>query len=491
MNPILKRLRARGAHLVDGVSAMAYTLALPAVLAMAMLAEHPRLGPLREQRRSVQQRLDVLMGKVGVSGRDKLLASEQRQYDANMAARQALDERIAELLDSEKREQAAADAAGSIARAGGAGGGISGRGGWNYEGRTYRPDVRDYGYVSDLIRRQLWNDSGAHERLARHAQEVENEQRAISRVDGAGGEFVPPLWLMDAYAAFARPGRVTADLCNVTDLPPGTDSLNIPKVTGGATVAAQTADNAAVSNTDMTTSTVTAPVRTLAGEQTVALQLLEQSPIAFDEVVFKDLLADHARSLGGQVLAGSGTAGTLQGITTLGSINTTTYTDASPTLPELYVKVASAINDVIVNRQLPPEAIVMHSRRWVWMLSSLDNSNRPLVVPSQNGPNNAAATAGALNTAGTPVGMLLGLPVYVDNNITTTNGAGTEDVIVIGRFSDAFLFEGQPKMRVLPEVVSATLSVKIQVYSYVAFAPGRFPKSFSVISGSGLIAPAF
>jgi hypothetical protein len=32
-----------------------------------------------------------------------------------------------------------------------------------------------------------------------------------------------------------------------------------------------------------------APVRTISGQQGVAIQLLDQSPIAFDEIIFRDL----------------------------------------------------------------------------------------------------------------------------------------------------------------------------------------------------------
>jgi hypothetical protein len=65
----------------------------------------------------------------------------------------------------------------------------------------------------------------------------------------------------------------------------------------GTTVAVQTADNQAVSDTDLTDTFINAPVRTISGQQGVAIQLIDQSPIAFDDVVFRDLVAAHAAVL--------------------------------------------------------------------------------------------------------------------------------------------------------------------------------------------------
>jgi len=287
----------------------------------------------------------------------------------------------------------------------------------------------------------------------------------------------------------ARAGRVTADRFTKLTLPAGTDSINIPRITTGPQVAAQTADNAAVAETDMVTNSINAPVRTLAGQQDVALQLLEQSPVAFDQIVFAELLADYYRALDAQVLAGTGAAGQLQGILGLAGTNAVTYTDASPTVAELYAKVADAIQQVIAGRFLPPTAIVMHPRRWVWFLAALDGQNRPLVVPAQSGPNNAAATSTDLSMEG-PVGTLLGLPVYIDPNIPTNLGAGTnEDRIIVARFEDALLWEGNTRTRIMPEVLSGTLTVRCQLYAYCAVAPGRFPASSAIISGTGLATP--
>jgi hypothetical protein len=84
-----------------------------------------------------------------------------------------------------------------------------------------------------------------------------------------------------------------------------------------------------------------------------------------------------------------------------------------------------------------------------------------------------------------------GLPVYVDANIPTNLGAGTnEDVILVLRAADLLLFESVPRLRVLQEVLSGTLAVRFQLYAYSAFMAGRYPAAISTVGGTGLVAPA-
>jgi hypothetical protein len=68
-----------------------------------------------------------------------------------------------------------------------------------------------------------------------------------------------------------------------------TDSIIIPEILSGTAVGIQTADNEPVTDVDLTATFINAPVRTISGQQGVAIQLLAQSPIAFDEIVFRDL----------------------------------------------------------------------------------------------------------------------------------------------------------------------------------------------------------
>lgn len=331
-------------------------------------------------------------------------------------------------------------------------------------------------------------DGEARARLVRHAEEVAVETRTnMSRTDGQGGEFTPPLWLLNQYVSLARAGRVSADLSSKYELPAGTDSINLPKISTGSAVAAQT-DNSAATNVDMTTATVTAPVNTYAGQQLFALSLLEQSPINFDQVVFADLIAAHAQAIGSAVVGGAGTSGAHTGILTNTGTNTITYTATTPTGAGVYAAIAQGISNVAKNRFLPPDAVVMNPSRWYWLVAQVDSNGRPLVVPTAAGPWNAAGVVDEVRAEGM-VGTIAGVPVYLDPNIGSTYSTN-QDRVIVARFSDLALFEGPLRSRVLFETDANTLQVRLQVYSYSAFTSYRRSNAISVCSGTGFAAPS-
>jgi HK97 family phage major capsid protein len=426
--------------------------------------------------------------------RDDLLPeedAEHRELTAQIKAKDGelsgLDERIKELSDEAERSSKLTEGAIAVKRAQSRAESVT-------ESRTYEKG-NGKSYLQDLMRVQLNmdGDGGARERLQRHAVDVSSdpEYRDLTRADGAGGYFVPPLWLMSQYVDLARAGRAYANLCNGEALPPGTDSINIPKVATGTSTGVQTADNGAVSETDLTDDFVTAPVRTIAGQQDIAIQLLDQSPISFDQVVFRDLVADYATKVDLQVISGSGSSGQVTGVRATSNIETIAYTTSTPTVAQLYSKIADAVQRVHTLRFMPPTAIVMHPRRWAYFLAAADSTGRPLVVPGAGNPQNAIATLGAV-AAEQVVGQMHGLPVITDPSMPTLLGAGTnQDVIHVLRASDLLLFESGIRSRVLPEVGSGNLTVRLQVYGYLAFAAGRYPKSVVEIGGTGLVSPAF
>jgi hypothetical protein len=105
-------------------------------------------------------------------------------------------------------------------------------------------------------------------------QTYEQEQRDLNRADGSGGLFVPPAWLVNEYVGLpGRPGL--ADLLTAARAC-GHDQINVPKIltvrrpprsrrtTTGAGSRPHRHDHLRA-------------VRTIAGQQDVALQLLDQS----------------------------------------------------------------------------------------------------------------------------------------------------------------------------------------------------------------------
>jgi HK97 family phage major capsid protein len=457
-----------------------------------------RLIARREQ--AARAREEILTKRKAITdlaeeeAREDLLPEEDaefRELTAQVKAKdeelRSLDERINELSEEAERSRTVTAGAAALKRAQARVESVS-------EARTYERG-NGKSYLQDLARVQLNMDAdgGARERLQRHAQDVASapEYRDLARTDGNGGYFVPPLWLMSQYIELARAGRAYANVVNNQPLPPGTDSINIPKVATGVATAVQTADNGAVQETDLTDTFINAPVRTIAGQQDVAIQLLDQSPVSFDEVIFRDLVADYATKTDLQVISGSGSSGQVTGVRATSGITTVTYTDATPTVAKLYSKIADAVQRVHTLRFMAPTVIVMHPRRWAYLLAASDSNGRPLVVPDAGNPQNAVATLGSVASQQV-VGQMHGLPVVTDPSMPTNLGASTtEDVIHVLRASDVLLYESGLRSRVLPEVGSGNLTVRLQVYGYLAFTAARYPASVVEIGGTGLIAPAF
>jgi len=334
-------------------------------------------------------------------------------------------------------------------------------------------------------------DYGAQTRIARHQREMAAaEQRAFSTASGSGVGLVPPQYLQEELAEFARASRPFADALGGRPLPDTGMTFNVPRVTTGTTTAVQSAEAAAVQDNTPVTDTIAMAVNTVAGKVDASQQVVDRSDPATDTVIGQDLAADYAKQLDNQLLNQA-----TNGIVVLSGINAITYTSGSPTVPLLYAKIADGVQQIWTNRFAAPDLIVMAPRRWGSFLASLDTSNRPLIVPD--------ATQGVqiFNALGTGtnrapqgiVGVVQGLPVLVDAQIPTNQGTNTnQDVVLITKRSDHLLFEtGAPTIRVMSEVLSGTLQVRILAYGYFAFTFNRYAKATSVITGTGLTPPAF
>jgi HK97 family phage major capsid protein len=334
-------------------------------------------------------------------------------------------------------------------------------------------------------------DAGAQQRLHRHSSEMRVELRDLANAATTGGEFVPPLWLQAQWVELLRAARPTADVIQSFPLPPNTTSINLPKLATGTATAIQTADNAAVQETDATTGSVSAGVKTIAGQQDMSRQLYEFSQPGLDEVLFRDLARDYATKLDVQVLSGSGSGNQALGIRNVSGINAVAA-GTTATAVAVYPKIADAVQR-INSAFLNPDTIVMHPRRWGWFIGALDSSNRPLMSPAA-GPFNAMGMGQAGGTGGQGyVGQIQGLRVILDPNLPTNVGAGTnEDIIVVFDSNQLYLWEeGAPRTRVFEDIGSGTLTVRLSVWGYFAFMGNRYPAAISVVSGTALVTPTF
>lgn len=407
-----------------------------------------------------------------VEGRDITDAELASVKEAREAA-DALDARISEIdaiVEAESRAAKTAHYSPAVVTS---------------EPSTYRKGG-ETSYFRDLFAGQVRGDREALDRLARNDKEV----RAINTTDGGIGEFVPPMWLVADYIGFLRAGRVSADLLDKMPLPAGTDSISIPKISTGATATGQASgQNTGFSETNLASTSVTSSVKTLGGIQIASVQLIEQSPVNMDQVILKDIAAAHAQQIDVFALT-SNTTGQY-GVLYVPSANTVTYTDGSPAVTgtsKFWGALSNAVQKVHSTRFAAPTAIVMHPRRWAWILAGQDSTNRPLVTPAAGRFNQPGQQDGVVSQG--YVGEMQGISVYVDANIPTNIGAATnQDTVLVMKADDVILWESTPKFEVFRETYANQGSVLFRGYNYVAIASQRYPQGIATINGTGLVDP--
>ena len=417
---------------------------------------------------------------------DVVREAELSDQRASVSAEiEALRERVAKLEDEQRADEAIARLQSESTPVGSQRSGV-------HVGSEPNPAYRR-GDVEVSYFRDLFNatrgDDGARRRLT-----AAQETRASTTVAGAGGEFAPPLWLIEDFVELARPGRITADLIGSETLPAGVASINIPKISAGAGVGVTVTQNTTITETNVTTTSVSSGITEITGKQTVSLALLRQSGTPLDRIILADLAEAYAVMLNTQVISGSAANGQLRGLITAGTAVTFTTTQpavvSATAVNSFYMKVLQAQSTLAGARYLPADAIVMHPRRWAWVLGALDSSNRPLVVPSGAG-SNQVGVSGALAAQGY-AGEMLGLPVYVDPGIPTNLGTGTnQDVVFVLRKSDLQLWESAVETASFDATYADQNSILYRVLGFSAFIPHRHQASVQVIGGTGLVAPAF
>jgi len=353
------------------------------------------------------------------------------------------------------------------------------------EPRTYSASAPT-SFLKDAYAAQFNNDFQAQGRLARHMNEEKVERRDVTSANFAG--LVVPQFLTDLAAPFARAGRPFLEVARKHQLPDSGLVISISKVTTGSATAVQT-EGAAVQETNMDDTKLDVSVVTVAGQQNVSRQAIERGT-NIDSLVMADLVSAYHTNLDSLFVTTSATS--LTNVIT----QVVTYTDASPTVPELYPKMADAIQRIQTNFFAGPNFILMHPRRLAFILASLDDQKRPLAVPVPNFNGQPAIASGnGAPVYGNSGYTIMGLPVITDANVITTNGAGAnEDVIIFGNTQEAHLFEqggGEPMMLRFEQPKASELDVTMIVYGYSAFTANRYPNAFSLIGGTGLVTPSF
>ena len=412
-----------------------------------------------------------------VEARSEESAAELEARVAAVEARTDLESRIAE-LEARAAATAEARAYDNVARV-------------TREERTYSADSdkRGVSFIHDVVAR-TFGDMDASQRLARHQQEerVERGSALESRAIGTSalGALVVPQYLTDLVAPLARAGRPLADICNVMPLPAEGMTVEIPRITTGTSAAVQATQNTSVSETNLDETTLSVPVVTIAGQQTISVQALSRGR-GTEQVILRDLVSAYNTALDAQLIAGSGSNGQHRGILNTSGIQAVTFTDTTPTVAELYPKLFDLIQKVQTGFYGGISHFVMHPRRWAWMAAAVGTS-QPFLQINTN-PQGAAGQFGAPSYGGV-VGNVAGVPVVLDANIATTTSTN-QDTIYGVTAAELHLWEDAGSPLFIRVDQASSLGVTIAAFGFTAFTAGRYPAAHGTISGAGLATPTF
>ena len=161
---------------------------------------------------------------------------------------------------------------------------------------------------------------------------------------------------------------------------------------------------------------------------------------------------------------------------------------------ELYPKLlqaTAAVEAALIDQQAGDTIAVMHSRRWYWLQSQL-SSTFPLIAQPGAPFNQAGVNYGERYGSGYRGVLPSGVPVIVDNNVTTSAGTNEDEIYFVGA-NDIFLWEDSNAPMMIRTDTGPTLKslgVDVVVYGYAAYTHVRRAHA-QKIAGTGLITPTW
>jgi hypothetical protein len=216
--------------------------------------------------------------------------------------------------------------------------------------------------------------------------------------------------------------------------------VSIPRLSGGSGVAVQSAQGAGVQETDPTT-TMSSPVSTVAGQVDLSRQLFEFSKPGLDVVIAGDLSRAHAEKLDSEIVNGTASGGRTKGLLSwLGILSVAgTITNPSTFLVSLWQAFSALAGSSGFGASNSEGYVtILHPRRAAWLMAGVSGTLPPGIslVPGQ---------------------------LVVSAGVPSNLGAGTnEDVALIVERSQIVLLSSGPRIAIREDILSATLTIRIQ-----------------------------
>jgi len=303
---------------------------------------------------------------------------------------------------------------------------------------TPRIEITAAKYLENKVAAALGNEDARQYVLA-----------ADNTTDNAG--LVPTRQLAEVINGLSTTIRPSIDAISRGTLPDAGMTFEIPKITAAPTVA-ETAEDAAFSDTDQNSAFVSVDVKKFAGQQKFSVELLQRTSPAFYDELLRNMVAAMAKAqnayVNGRLIAGA----TLDGTTTV------TYPTATELLgviargsASVYAATAGLANPFARN-------IIASTGQWS-NLMTLNDAGRPIYSQVTNPMNQAGL---AVPTSLT--GNVAGLNLYVD---PTNAGDGDGTLLIVN--PDAYTWYESPSYQLRAES-TADGSVTVGVYSFGACA---------------------
>jgi HK97 family phage major capsid protein len=443
---------------------------------------------LTERRAERFKEMETLSQGLLDAGRDRLSDDEQARWNEIKGDLKSLDERLDDLAAARRDLEITAEQ--TTPREREERGERAGS-----EPRTYSKTAARQGvsFFRDVMHRQ--DVPAAAERLAKHGREYEGIVKERAGNTGNYSGLTVPQYLTDMVAPLRRAGRPLANICNGHELPDEGMTLNISRITTGTSAGIQATEGATVSNADADDTLLTVNVNTIAGYEDISRQAVDRGT-GIDELLIQDLTRAYNTKIDDQIVNGSGSSGQHLGIRNVSSIIAVTYTDASPTVAELWPSLWNLVQQVQAGVFLGVSHFVMHPRRFWWIVASV-GTNFPFlqVYRSPQGFTNQAGNAEGTGTYESgPAGALGPVPVILDANVPTNLGGGTNQDDILGVTADELHLWEDPDAPLFinsEQVLGNSLQVRFVMYGYSAFTAGRYPGAQGSIDGTGLVTPTF
>jgi len=286
---------------------------------------------------------------------------------------------------------------------------------------------------------------------------------ADDTTDNAG--LVPTRQLSEIINPLGTTIRPSIEAISRGVLPDAGMTFEIPKISAMPTVA-ETAEGAAFSDTDQTSSFLSVTVKKYAGQQTFSVELLDRtSPAFFDELV-RNMAAAYAKATDAAVHAGIFAGATLD------STSIATYPTATELLGYISRGAASVYSATAGLPNPFARNLIANTSQWS-NLMSLNDTGRPIYNEVTNPMNQpGVSTPTALR------GRVAGLDLFVTANVATANNTDKDGSLLIVN-PDAYTWYESPTYRLRAESTAAG-QVTIGYYGFGALATKVGAGAFAV-----------